>query len=281
MGNGQSRRQFLKVAGAGAAFVAGRAGMSAADEPSEESGQVKFKLGMASYTFREFPTEKTVEMTKRLGLKYICFKSMHLPLESSPEQIEKVVAKVREAGLELYAGGVIYMNEPAEVDRAFEYAKCAGMKIIVGVPRHELLEMTAKRAGEYDIKVAIHNHGPGDELYPTPESAYEKVKDLDEHMGLCIDIGHAKRSEVGPADAAEKYADRLYDVHIKDVDKAAAEGETVEIGRGVIDVVKFIRTLIRIGYAGKTSFEFEKDGRDPLPGVAESVGYVRGVLAAL
>jgi sugar phosphate isomerase/epimerase len=70
-------------------------------------------------------------------------------------------------------------------------------------------------------------------------------------------------------------------VHIKDVTAAAKEGGTIEIGRGVIDIPKFLKTLIKLNYKGSVSFEFEKDGKDPLPGVAESVGYVRGVLATI
>jgi sugar phosphate isomerase/epimerase len=134
---------------------------------------------------------------------------------------------------------------------------------------------------QYDINVAIHNHGPGDKVYPTPASAYEKIKDLDGRIGLCNDIGHTCRSGVDPAASAEKYADRLLDVHIKDVSAGVPQGSTVEVGRGVIDIPKFLRTLVKIDYAGIVSFEYEKDENDPLPGLSESVGYVRGAMAAI
>jgi sugar phosphate isomerase/epimerase len=173
------------------------------------------------------------------------------------------------------------MNSDAEVHRAFDYAKAAGMQVIIGVPKPQLLGLVNKKVAQYDIKVAIHNHGPGDMVYPTPQIAYERIKDLDRRVGLCIDIGHTQRAGVDPSESAQKYADRLLDVHIKDVSSATAEGTTIEIGQGVIDIPKFIRTLQNIRYTGVVSFEFEKDERDPLPGVAESVGYVRGVLAAV
>ncbi len=134
---------------------------------------------------------------------------------------------------------------------------------------------------KYDIRVAIHNHGPGDKVYPTPAVAYEKIKDLDRRIGLCIDIGHTARAGVDPSRAAEQFADRLLDIHMKDVTAATAKGVCIEAGRGVIDIPRFLRTLDRIGYAGMVSFEFEKDPADPLPGLAESVGYVRGVLAVI
>lgn len=282
----KTRRQFLKLAGAvTAASLAGISGCSRTHAQqtncSKPAPKRFFQLGLASYTFRKFSLDQTLTMTQRLGLKYIALKSFHLPLESTQAEIKTVAGKVKGAGLKLYGGGVIYMNSDAEVHRAFDYARAAGMQVIIGVPKPELLGLVNKKVAQYDIKVAIHNHGPGDMVYPTPQSAYEKIKDLDRRVGLCIDIGHTLRAGVDPSESAQKYADRLLDVHIKDISEAAAQGTTVEIGRGVIDIPKFVRTLLKIEYTGIVSFEFEKDEQDPLPGVAESVGYVRGVLATV
>lgn len=250
-------------------------------QPQPERPVRQFSLGMASYTFREFSLEETLAMTQRLGLERITLKDFHLPMASSPEEIKETVAKVEQAGIKPYGGGVIYMRSQAHVERAFEYARMAGMEIIIGVPNHDLLELVDKKVKEYDIKVAIHNHGPSDEVYPTPESAYDKIKGLDPRLGLCIDIGHTQRAGVDPSEAAVSCADRILDVHIKDVSAAAVEGNTIEIGRGKIDIPKFLRTLIKLEYQGTCSFEFEKDGKDPLAGVAESLGYVKGVLAVI
>ncbi len=173
------------------------------------------------------------------------------------------------------------MKTEDQVHNAFDYAKAAGMKVIIGVPAPELLPLVNKKVKQYDIKVAIHNHGPTDKLYPTPGSAYEKIKHLDARIGLCNDIGHTQRAGVDPSVSGEKYADRLLDVHIKDVSEATAKGKGIEVGRGVIDIPKFLKTLVKIKYSGIVSFEYEKDAEDPLAGLAESVGYVRGVLAAI
>jgi inosose dehydratase len=153
--------------------------------------------------------------------------------------------------------------------------------MIVGVPNYELLGLVEKKVKEYDIKVAIHNHGPDNKLFPSPASAYEKIKDLDKRIGLCIDVGHTQRSGIDPSDAVEKFADRLLDLHLKDESSATAEGTTVEMGRGVIDLVKLMRTLEKVGYSNIAAFEYEKDENDPLAGVAESVGYTRGILATI
>ncbi len=293
----QSRRQFLRTAGTGMAAslmgVGASCGQSQTSAGKKErrfeirnqrfemKSKIQFELGLASYTLRKFKLDETLEMTKRVGLKYIAFKSFHLALDSTPAQIKEVVARVKKAGLILYGGGVIYMNSEAEVNRAFDYAKAAGMKVIIGVPKPELLKLVDKKVRQYDIKVAIHNHGPTDKVYPTPASAYEKIKNLDKRIGLCNDIGHTQRAGVDPSVSVEKYADRLLDIHIKDVTEATAKGHGVEAGRGVIDIPRFLRTLVKIKYAGIVSFEYEKDADDPLAGLAESVGYVRGVLAAI
>lgn len=285
-----TRREFMKNAGIGVAGVSLSSILTASNRYPEKVSPTAFKLekklsrlnlGMASYTFREFPLDETLKMTKRLGLERIAFKDFHLSLGSTDEEIKAVAEKTQAAGLDLYGCGVVYMKSEEEVERAFHYAKTAGMRIIIGVPNHELLNMVNKMVREYNIKVAIHNHGPGDKLYPTPESAYVKIKDLDLRIGLCIDIGHTQRAGVDPSESALDFADRLHDVHIKDVTAATKEGGTIEIGHGVIDIPKFLKTLIKLDYKGSVSFEFEKDGKDPLPGVAESVGYVRGVLATI
>lgn len=277
------RRDFLKVTGSGivAFSIAGGSPADANTSKVKSEKKKNLNLGMASYTFRKFSVDDAIAMTSRLGLTHIAFKDFHLPLDSTVEKIQEVAAKVKDAGIDLYGCGVVYMKNEDEVHRAFDYAKAAGMRVIIGVPEYNLLELVNQKVQDYNIKLAIHNHGPGDERYPSPHSAYEKIKDLDHRMGLCIDIGHTKRIGLDPSEAAEKFADRLHDVHIKDVSAASKDGNTIEIGRGVIDIPKFIRTLLKINYQGNVSFEFEKDADDPLPGVAESVGYVRGVLAVV
>jgi sugar phosphate isomerase/epimerase len=243
--------------------------------------KIPFELGLASYTFRAFGLEETMAMTRRLGLGKISLKSMHLPLETPDTEIQNLAVKVRAAGLEPYGGGVIYMTSEAEVRRAFSYAAAAGMKIIVGVPDHELLGLAEERVKATGISLAVHNHGPGDKLYPSPESVLERIGRLDRRVGICLDAGHTMRAGVDPAEAALRCAGRLLDVHIKDVTAATAAGTTVEIGRGVIDIPAFLRALLKVNYRGAVSLEYEKDEKDPLPGAAESIGFVRGALAAL
>lgn len=240
----------------------------------------RFELGLASYTFREFDLDSVLAMSGRVGLVRIAVKSVHLPLESSEAAIRAAAAKIRAAGLVPYGCGVVTMTTEAEVEQAFAYARAGGMEVIIGVPGHKLLGRAERKIRETGIKLAVHNHGPGDLLYPTPASILVRVKNLDPRIGVCLDIGHCQRSGIDPSEAAVACGARLLDVHLKDVTAPTKDGGPVEAGRGVIDLPRFLRTLAAMDYRGTAAFEYEKDGRDPLPGLAESVGYVRGALAA-
>jgi inosose dehydratase len=275
-----TRKKFMKAAGLGLAvgMLPGSTSTLLAQTSPTKSQSASFPLGLASYTLHKFSLDDTLKICKRLGLTHIALKDFHLPLTSTPEQIQEAVAKVKAAGLTLYGAGVIYMKSEEEVKRAFNYAKQAGIKTIIGVPNHELLPLVDKLVKEHNIKLAIHNHGPGDKIYPSPDTVYERIKNFDKRIGLCIDIGHTQRIGQDPSKMALKYADRLYDIHMKDVTGNTEKDTPLEIGRGVIDIPQFLKTLTKIKYQGVLAMEYEKDMTDPVPGLAESIGYTRGVL---
>lgn len=275
-----TRNEFLKLSAMvipGAAAIGVTGSFIDNDSPKETN----LNLSIASYTFRKFSLDDTIKMSQRLGITNICLKDFHMPLNSSAEDIKEIAQKVKDAGMNLYGAGVIYMKTPEEVDATFAYATNAGLTKIIGVPNHELLPMVNEKVKSTNIIVAIHNHGPGDKLYTSPTNVYEKVKDLDKRIGLCIDIGHVTRIGEDPSALIERYKDRLYEIHMKDVGKAGEEDSPIEIGRGIIDIPKVIKTLQKIKFSGNVAFEFEKDENDPLPGLAESVGYVKGVMKML
>ncbi|NOX55849.1 MAG: sugar phosphate isomerase/epimerase [Planctomycetes bacterium] len=287
----QNRRLFLQTGTlAAAGWLAGKSLLSsgsalAADRtdtaPDAGDGKRPLKLALASYTLRKFSLEETLAMTRRVGLTAICLKSFHLPLDASEKQIAETRQKVAQAGLTLYGGGVIVLRNREQIDQAFDYAKSAGMKRIIGAPTVETLPLINEKIQQYDIEVAIHNHGPGDKHFPTPDVAYEKIKKFDPRFGLCHDVGHTVRYGKDPVAITEKCADRMLDVHMKDVTSATRKGRATPCGRGVVDIPTLLRALIKTGYKGYLAFEYESDPNDPLPGLAESVGYVRGVLDTL
>jgi len=270
-----SRSEFLKLLGLTgiASLTSGNALAS-----NTKKSQATLKLGLASYTLKDFKLDEAIKITKRVGLENIALKSMHMPLESSADEVKQIAARVREAGLNLYGAGVIYMKSAKEVEDAFTYAKNAGLEMIIGVPNHDLLSLANEQVKKYNIKLAIHNHGPGDDLYSSPDDIYKLIKDLDKRIGFCIDIGHVQRIKQDPIVMIERYKDRLYDMHMKDVNKNTGDGVPVEVGRGIIDIPGVVKALKKINYAGNVAFEYEKDANDPLPGLAESVGYLKGVI---
>lgn len=280
-----TRREFLRkgVLGASATAITTLSsswGRSFAAQPSHMQPE-KFNLGVAGYSFVHFGLDESLAMMKRMNVHYMSIKDFHLPLDSSSETIEAFHKKLHEAEVTGYSVGPIYMTgSRVEIDVAFEYAKRVGVRLIIGVPNKKDLNYIAQKTRTYNIRYAIHNHGPEDKLYPNAKAVYDLVEDLDPRMGLCFDMGHNMRDGQDPVADLERYHDRIFDIHFKNVTAATAEGKTCELGRGVIDIPAFVDMLRKTGYEGRCSLEFEKDMKDPLPGLAECVGYYRGVLAA-
>jgi sugar phosphate isomerase/epimerase len=246
---------------------------------------------VAGYSFNKFKLDQALEMLKKVDVHYLCIKDFHLALKSTDEEIAAFHEKCKSFGVTGYGVGPIYMGSEEEVSAAFAYAKRVGVQTLVGVPfkmvekkrtaSPELLKVINAKVQEYDIKYAIHNHGPDmPELFPSAESAIELIKDLDKRVGLCLDIGHQFRDGKDPVKAIIDFADRIHDIHIKNVTEATKKGRGVELPRGAIDFPAVVRALRKVKYSGVCSLEYEKDMADPLLGIAESIGYFRGVMDA-
>lgn len=247
-------------------------------QPAPEAAE-KFKVAMAGYSFKNFDLDQTLEMMQKCDVKNLCIKDFHLPLKSNEKEIADFHAKLASKGVTGYAVGPIYMRSEKEIDDAFAYAKRVGVKLIVGVPNYELLPYVDKKVKEYDMHYAIHLHGPDIALYPDAEDVWNHVKDLDARIGMCLDVGHDTRNGKDPVQDLKKYKSRVFDIHIKDVTGASKAGYSVEIGRGIIDFPAFVKMLRKVGYTGMCSLEHERNMKDPLQGIAESIGYFRGVIA--
>ena len=278
-----NRRKFIQqsilgISGTALLPVIGNASSSWVKESTIANAPLQ--IGIAGYTFAKFSLDQSIAMMKRIGVTHLSLKEIHLPLNSTDEQISAAIAKYKAGGINIYTVGVIYMKTKEAVDIAFAYAKKCGVSMIVGVPSYDLIEYAEQKVKEYDIKLAIHNHGPEDALYPAPGDVYNRIKNLDARMGMCIDIGHSLRAGTIPEKAIRDYKDRLFDLHIKDINAAAKDGKAIEIGRGVINFGAVIESLRKVKFNGVCSIEFEKDMSDPLPGIAESVGYFKGIMAS-
>lgn len=248
-------------------------------QPAPETGE-KFRVGMAGYTFAKFDLDKTLETMQKADVHYLCIKDFHLPFKSTDEEIAAFHAKLKSKGVTGYAVGPIYMKTEKEIDNAFEYAKRVGVKLVVGVPNYELLPYVDKKVKEYGFNYAIHLHGPDIALYPDADDVWNHVKNLDPRIGMCLDIGHDTRNGKDPVKDLKKYHSRVFDIHIKDVTGTTKLGYSLEIGRGIIDIPAFVKMLRKVGYTGVCSLEHEKEMTNPFMGIAESIGYFRGVIAA-
>mgnify|MGYP001085276685 CR=1 FL=1 len=269
-----NRRDFLATAAAWS-LAGGRGGAAERTAPGE------LRLGVATYSLRKFSRAEAIRALQRLGVRYVSIKSFHLPYESSPEELRRGAQEFRDAGLTILSGGNIELTEPGELRARFEYAKQCGMPMMVCAPSHATLDAVERLVGEYDIKTAIHNHGPEDRHFPTPESVLEAVKHRDPRMGLCLDTGHTARTGANVVEWIRRAGPRLLDVHIKDLKDLMRRGSDCPVGDGAMPVVAILRELRAMNYQGGVMLEYEIDADDPLPGMIRSIAYLRGVLDAL
>jgi sugar phosphate isomerase/epimerase len=279
-----SRRKFLQTGMIVSGFLAAASPspvFAGATKPERDPDD-GLKLGIASYTFRKFTLDQAIAMTKQTGLKYINLKDTHLPLNSSAADCAAAAAKIKAAGLTLMGGGVIYMkNDEHQIRQVFEYARNAGMPMIVCSPEPEALDIVENMVKEFNLRIAIHNHGPSDKKYPSPLDVLKMVEHRDARMGICMDVGHTVRLGQDPVEVISQIKERLYDFHIKDINQPNAKGRDMEVGKGIIDIVGIFKEFLAMKFPGHIGLEYEANGDAPLPGVMESVAYMHGVLAAV
>jgi sugar phosphate isomerase/epimerase len=282
------RRQLFK-AGAFAIAVPALASHSFASQttPTTEGNDpwMGLKVGVATYTLRELSIEEAIQAVQRVGLKYVSIKNVknHIDLSHSSEERKRRAQMFRDAGITpLSVGNVTMKKGEEEIRLAFEFARDVGVSTIVCAPSQDAIPILDKMVKEYDIKVAIHNHGPEDKNgFPSPFDAMRAIDGFDKRIGLCIDVGHTARAGVDPAESIIKCQERLYDVHVKDISALGDKNTPIEAGRGILDSKSILAALLKIKYQGLVGFEYEKDGKDPVPGLAESIGYNKGLLAGM
>ena len=278
-----SRRSFLRNStfGLTAAALAPISTKKDGVFPQKESKPDLLSVGIAGYTFHHLDIDQSIVIMQQVGVSALSIKDFHLPLNSSQSTIDEVKRRFNSAGISIYAAGVIYMRNETEADQAFSYAKKLGVDLIIGSPAYDLLPYAEKKVREENIRIAIHNHGPEDKLYPGPKDIYDRINKMDSRMGICLDIGHALRAGADPARSVSDFSSRIFDLHIKDLADNSSSDKAVPLGRGIIDIPSLVKALQQIQFKGRCSIEFEQEVKDPLPGIAESTGFFRGVMSAL
>jgi sugar phosphate isomerase/epimerase len=269
-----NRRTFLTTAAAVTAAIK-------LPRVEARSSAGELKLGVASYSLRKFSRADAIDILKKLNISNVSIKSFHLPYELPASELASGSDDFRNAGIDILSGGNIDLKNPATLRSMFEYAKAAGIPMMVCAPSQATMDEVEKLVKEFDVKIAIHNHGPEDKFFPTPESALRAVDGRDYRMGLCVDIGHTTRTGADVVEWIRKAGPRLFDVHVKDLENLLHSRSQCVVGEGAMPIVAIFRELKRMNYQGAVMLEYEIDADDPLLGMTKSVSYMRGVLDGL
>src|ERR1700686_3128746 len=283
--NSVSRRDFVRSGAlVAAAFAAFQETLAVAAErvPADEGRRVR--LGVASYTFRNFNRTQMIGFMKQLNVFALNAKDVkdHLPM--APQEEATALTDYAATVIKLHAAGTIYFakDEDADIRGKFEYCKRAGIGVIVaGDPAPETLPRIEKFVKEFDIRIAIHNHGPEDKLWHSPLDVLKAVNRMDPRIGCCIDVGHTVRAGTDVVQAIHEAGPRLFNLHMKDLTNFESKESQVAVGDGIMPVRKMFEALIATNYKGFVDLEYEIHADDPMPGVIASFAYMRGVLAGM
>ena len=280
-----SRRDFLRQSGTAlAGTTVGSAVLPGCSEipqelpsnpPTEQgSSYGPFKMGFQSFSLRHFGAmDDFLREARKLELEYVELYRGHMDPASTAGQVEEARQRLSSAGLVVNAFGVEEFTSDHETNKSlFNFAKALGVTNLSANPTKDAFSSLAELVQEFDIRIAIHNHGPEDDRWRLPEWILESIQDLDPRIGACADLGHFIRAGVDPIEAIEMLGSRVLGVHLKDFDE---KGNDVVLGTGQLDVQKSLRILNEIGFDGPLSLEFEGSVKDPVPEMLECLLSVR------
>jgi sugar phosphate isomerase/epimerase len=281
-----NRRTALKTLAGGATLPLLGARSFATDSPVRPAASglpPRFTLGVATVTLKSLPLDNMLAAVQRVGCDKISLHRAHSPWENQPGQWRDTAARIHSTNITPRCCGVIALkNDEPAMRRMMDYVKILGVPLFSCSPEPAALPLLEKLVKEYDLRAAIHNHGPEDKSWPGALTVLTALGSVDSRIGLCLDVGHSYRAGEDPITIIRQHAGRIYDVHLKDSIAAVGQDDVpIEMGRGKLDLPAMLRALIEVGYSGGLWLEYEKDPNDPVPGLAESLGYVRGLLQGM
>jgi len=276
-----TRRSFIQTGALGVAALSLSRFAKAADAKDPYLG---LKMGIQSYSLREFKVEAALAMTKELGLKYWESFPAHIPLGTLPKHIEAQKELLSKAGITLFSYGVLGFdaNEMAAREK-FDFAKAMGILSISADPNPDkaTFDLLDKLVAEYDIAIAIHNHGPG-HRYNKISDVEKVVKDRHAKIGACVDTGHYLRSDEDPVAAVQRLGKRVFGVHLKDVKSLPDGQKQFKIaGEGDLKVTELLKTLKGMNYNYCVAIEYEENAKNPMPDIEACLKHVRDCAAKL
>lgn len=294
------RRTFLK-SGAGALLAAAASGCASAPAGAcaraSRGVRTQFHIAMAGYTYNKFSLDETLAALVKYDVHYLCVKNFHLPYTATPAEMAAFRRRLADCGVTPYGAGPITMTTPDEAKRYFDYTAALGAGILVGVPgekdakgrlrsSRKMCETCAALCPQYGIKFAIHNHGANPKtgnplLYPTAPATWEYIKDLGPSMGFCLDIAYTFADGFDPAEIVRRYAGRIFDGHLRNISDPGNGSSGIVAHQGVIDYLSVFRAFAETGYDGCLGLELANSFPAHPEWIPESLGYFRGLLAAV
>lgn len=270
-----SRRDFLRHAALGAA---GLAAFSGRPGWAQRNPYAPFRMGLQSYSLRNYKLEQALEHSQKLGIRYWESYAAHVPLTSDPAQVAELLGKLKAANVRMLAHGVSrFTKDDAANRKIFEAAKALGVRVISADPDPDSFDSLERLVKEFDIKIGIHNHGPG-HRYDKLQQVVDAVKGRDKRIGACADLGHFLRSNEESVKVIETLGDRVHGVHLKDVKDAKT---FTILGQGDMNLPGVLRALRKINYREVLALEYEENPQNPIPDIEQCLAAVRTALQAL
>lgn len=243
----------------------------------------RLKLGIQLYSLRGYPVDQALRYAKELGFEQIELFGAMLPLDASTKQITAMKERVAELGMTISAHGVNPFGKDAAANRrTFEFARALGIRTISADPDPESFDSLNDLVREFDIRIAIHNHGPG-HRYNKAIDVLQAIEGRDERIGACADLGHYIRSGEQATEVIRLLKGRLYGIHLKDFAEMKADAKGVVLGKGYLDVPAVFAALVKVGFPedGALSLEYEENPQNPIADIRECVAVARQALEGL
>ncbi len=272
-----SRRELLRNAAVGAAGLTLLPALAQAGRAP--NAYKPFHMAIQSYTLRGYKVDEALAKTKEIGLKYWEGWDGHMPVTDDPKLIQTYKDKLAANGITMLTYGVVgFSNNEADARKKFAFAKAMGLRTMSAYPSLDSLSLLDKLTEEYNINLAIHNHGPGDNLYDKIQKQVDALQGHSPRIGACIDTGHYLLSDERPETAAGTFGKRVFGVHLKDVKIGEDQKKSfTELGKGTLDINVFLKELIKFDYQhrGLLSLEYEEHPDAPIPYINECLATVR------
>jgi sugar phosphate isomerase/epimerase len=277
-----SRRSFL-AGTAGAVALSPLSPLSPLRRLASAASASNLNLGLQIYSLRNYKVDEALQHTRDLGFTFVEFYPGMYPIASDAAAIDTMKKKIADLGLTISAHGVNRFTKDAAANRKmFEFAKAAGIRTFGADPDPDSFASLDELVKEFDVRVAIHNHGPT-HRYNKAIDVLHAVEKYDPRIGACADLGHYLRSGERPVEVIRLLKGRLYGIHLKDFAELQDKTKGVILGKGHMDVPAVMAALVAADFPadGALSVEYEENPQNPLADIKACEQAAREAIAAL